>query len=1031
MLNLSLFGTFELHQDERPLPPLTSQKAQALLVYLAVEARQIHQRDKLMSLFWPDYPQKSAQQSLRQTLYLLRQTLQKEERDPPLILAERFTVTVNRELLSLDIDQFAQMSENGRSPQAWQQAADLYRGHFLADFYLPDSEPFEEWVANKRAFYQRRMQALLQRLAHHYLEMGDDGAAETAVRRQLSLDNLQEAAHRQLMEIWAKNGRRQEALTHYDNLYQLLQTELGIEPETETLTLVAAIRTGEVATQTPALISHHQPKQPRHNLPHLITSFIGRQKELTEITTLITHHRLLTLTGVGGIGKTTLSVQVGHHLLENFPDGVWLVALAPIMDETLVPQTVLYALGLRDASNRPILEVVLEFLQEKTALLILDNCEHLLQSTAQFAQSALQSCPKLTILATSREIFDMPGERPFAIPSLSMPKNQQLPALDQWQNYEAMRLFVARATTVLPQYQVTQGNLAPLVQICQQLDGIPLALELAAAKVTVLTTEQIASGLTQRFRLLATGNRGALPRHQTLQALVDWSWELLAPEEQVLWQCLSVFTGGMTLTAVTAVCSDNGLNEIEVLNLLTQLVNKSLLIAERQQGQEVRYRLLETIRQYGAARLAETDQVGKLRQRHLDYFLQWGEQTQQKLIGAEQVGWLGQLEAELENLRTTLALAQQIDVEAGLRLSIALWKFWEARGYAREGESWIANMLEQAADINQHLKAKALGVQSDLLFKLSSIDLARHKAEECLILYRELDDLEGIAFGIHRLVCLLDNKEDGVTSIFELLAESLSIYRTSNNQLGVAESLEALAMQELGKTDFTKAKEYLAESLSIYQQIGHLAGIGAISNLFGRAALWQGNYAEARVWTAKAAIIMARLGTGGGVWTLMTLGTLDFRLGNYEQARNQLEQCLILSQRTGEKRAVAWALAWLGYVFLRMGKLGQAWQILIESQENFIQVGELSGVTFALEGIASLAVQREQAERAVQFFAWADATREAIEDIRPPIEQADVDRDVAFIKEMIGEEAYAGAYAQGKKMTMEEVMALAVAVRGE
>lgn len=282
MLSLSLLGPFAARVNERPLTQLHSQKAQALLIYLAVEARQVHQRESLMALLWPDYPLKSAQQSLRQTLFLLRQAVESAENS--LILAERFTVGMNQDAFSLDVAQFELLAGNGRSPQEWQQAADLYRDHFLADFYLSDSDPFEEWAASKRAFYQRQMQDFLQRFVDHYLEIGDDAAAETAVRRQLTLDNLQETAHRQLIEILARNGRRQEALTHYETLCQLLQDELAIEPDANTVSLIEAIRAGSLDSVTADhVIIHEQQQFPSHNLPHLLTSFIGREKELAEI----------------------------------------------------------------------------------------------------------------------------------------------------------------------------------------------------------------------------------------------------------------------------------------------------------------------------------------------------------------------------------------------------------------------------------------------------------------------------------------------------------------------------------------------------------------------------------------------------------------------------------------------------------------------------------------------------------------------------------------------------------------------------
>ena len=1041
MLTLSLLGSFEIYADERPHPQLTAQKAQALLIYLAVEARQSHQRDTLITLFWPDYPQKSAQQSLRQSLYLLRQAMEPDKPDRPLILSERFTVALNPEaVLAVDVVQFEELSGAGRSPQDWQKAAELYRGHFLADFYLPDSEPFEEWAANKRAFYQRRMEELLQRLADYYVQMGDYAAAEMAVRRQLSLDNLQEAAHRQLMGILAQSGRRQEALTHYHSLRQLLQDELGIEPDSDTISLVAAIETGDltgkIATTTHQPISRYKQKQPGHNLPYPIRSFIGREKEMSHVTDLVKNNRLVMLTGTGGIGKTTLTIQVGNRLLETFPDGVWLVELAPVVDEMLVTQTILHALGLWESSNRSALDTLLEFLREKESLLILDNCEHLIRTIGQLVQSVLQGCAKIKILANSREILDLPGESLFYVPPLSLPDDHQLPALEQWPQYEAIRLFVERATAVHPEFRVTQDNLTPLVQICRRLDGIPLALELAAARVKMLTAEQIAGRLDQRFSLLTTGNRSALPRHQTLHALVDWSWELLSQTEQVLLSRLSVFAGGMTLEAVEAICPGDGVHEYEVLEILTQLVNKSLVIVERPQEEEIRYHLLETIRQYAWERLVEAGGEGQWRQRHLEYFYQLAEEAEKALVGPDQVAWMNRLEGESDNLRAALNWARQNDVEVGLQLSTALWRFWVDRGYIREQQKRLSQLLAHPNEVAPAIKAKAILRQGQLHMFAFNLDQARTLAEQSLTLYQELGDQEGIASALFLLGIVTSHFDS--TLAREVLLESLVIYRALDDKLGIATALLDLARIEVfWPKNYEQAAAYLEESESLFRELGHLNDIAAVLETSGLAAIYSGEYQSALPLLEEALAIWELFGPTKMSAILDTLAKLNYELGDYRQAGDYLERSLLINQQAGLIIENYWIQSRLGYVYLRLGELTQARAIFTESLQNFkeldglsIEAYSLAVVTFILEGLASLAANWNQPDKAVKLFAWADAARKTNENPRPHNEQTEVDGDISAIREMMDEEAYAAAYAEGNRMTREEAIALALGVGG-
>ena len=406
ILKIKMFGSFSAQLGERPLPTFGSNKAQALLIYLLIENDKPHQRETLMTLLWPEATLKAAQVNLRQTLARLRKAIP-ESGGHPLLLSDRKTISLNPEATyEVDALQFIELLKREQTLENLETAVNLYRGEFLQDFYLPDCNEFEAWASNQRAFFYRKIQQVLQELIALHLEGKDYESAETAVHHQLSLDNLQESVHRQLIEVLVKNGRRQDALTHFEHLQQLLQEELALDPEPETIQLVEAIRKGELTSEPNLRSSKREP----HNLPQRLTSFIGREKEMDVVVDLLSENRLVTLIAVGGIGKTTLSIQVGHQLIDSYADGVWLVELAPVLDPALLPQAVAFALGLKESADHSISEVLNNHLRNRNCLIILDNCEHLIDAARHFSESILQTCPEVKILASSREAFDIPVE---------------------------------------------------------------------------------------------------------------------------------------------------------------------------------------------------------------------------------------------------------------------------------------------------------------------------------------------------------------------------------------------------------------------------------------------------------------------------------------------------------------------------------------------------------------------------------------------------------------------------------------------
>ena len=426
--------------------------------------------------------------------------------------------------------------------------------------------------------------------------------------------------------------------------------ENGITPEVLPLQSPRRLRTVESVEAEPA---PRIPERPAHNLPLEFSSFVGREKELAEVKRLLESTRLLTLTGSGGCGKTRLALAAASELVEGFEDGVWLVELASLADPSLVPQSVAFTLGIREQPGRSPTEALSDYLGSRKVLLLLDNCEHLVEACAELAEALLHSCPELRVLATSREALGITGEVAWLVPSLSLPDLRRLPAVEGLPRYESARLFVERAA-VKPTFALTEQNAVAVTQVCYRLDGIPLAIELAAARAKVLPVEQIADRLNDSFRLLAAGSRTAMPRHRTLHATMDWSRELLSWAERSLFHRLSVFAGGFSLEAAESVCIGGDVERDEVLGLLSRLVDKSLVVAREEDG-ETRYRLLETIRQYGREKLDGSEEESEAGRRHAGFFVGLAEKAERELNGPDQARWLTRLETEHDNIRAALS----------------------------------------------------------------------------------------------------------------------------------------------------------------------------------------------------------------------------------------------------------------------------------------------------------------------------------------------------------------------------------------
>jgi non-specific serine/threonine protein kinase len=556
---------------------------------------------------------------------------------------------------------------------------------------------------------------------------------------------------------------------------------------------------------------------PPTNLPAAVTSFVGRARELTELTSLLDRSRVVTLTGSGGCGKTRLAQKLGEQQLASHPDGVWFVGLGGVTDVAIVNQTIMSALGLKDEHGKPTIQTLTDHLREKQSLLILDNCEHLVEACAEIADSLLQACPKLRVLATSRQRLGMAGEATYHVPSLGLPAKTDDASPERLLQSESVRLFVDRASAASSRFKAND-QVAPIVaQICRQLDGIPLAIELAAARVKAMPVGQIARRLDDSFRLLRGGSSTALERHQTLQATIDWSYSLLVEEEQTLLRRLSVFSGGWTLEAAEAVCAGDPIDELDVLDLLSQLVEKSLVVYE-ERNEEARYRLLETMRQYALSKLIDSGEAAALRDKHLAHYLALVEEAEPHLRGS--VEWLERVDAEQQNVLSAHKWcgSSKEKAEEGLRLIGLFWRVWDIKGQQTLGQSVIGEALDRPGAAGATTaRARALFGAGGMAVRQGNYDEAKRRLEDCLSVSESIGGKREAANANNALAILaMDN--DQMDTARERFEAALALFQEIGDQIGEATVLGNLGELWLIFGDATKARTLLEEAVRTARQ---------------------------------------------------------------------------------------------------------------------------------------------------------------------------------------------------------------------
>jgi non-specific serine/threonine protein kinase len=653
----------------------------------------------------------------------------------------------------------------------------------------------------------------------------------------------------------------------------------------------------------------------RTNLPQLLQSFIGREREMAEIRQLLPGNRLLTLTGTGGIGKTRLALQVAAQVQDAYPDGVWFVDLAPLADPGLVPSALAQPLGVKESAGQALVETLSRHLHRLEVLVLFDNCEHVLDACALLAETLLRECAGATLVATSREPLRIGAERTYPLGALPLPDPRG--SAQSIAQADSVRLFVDRARQHRPGFDLQDQRARAVAEICVRLDGIPLALELAAARMAVLPVDQIVRLLDQRFRLLASGSRGHLPRHQTLRALPDWSYELLGETEQRFFARLSAFAGGWTLAAAEAVGAGEAIAKDDVVYLLIGLVEKSLVVTD---DDEDRYRMLETVREYAREKLATSGDADVVRERHRDFFLVLAMNAEAHLAGPDQAIWLQRLENDHDNLRAALEYCLLAGADAALRLCSALHWFWIMRGYRAEGLDWCVRALGvEGVDQRTPQRAMALHAAGVLAYHLGDFSAARDHHQDSLAIARGLGDHEGVARATISLGNLRLRQGDPAAARI-LCEEALALSRNLNDPWLTQQSLNGLGNVAGALGEFPRAQSLFEESLAIARERADRVRIAISLNNLGYLTFQRGQYSAARAWHEESLAIRRELKDPGGIaYSLSGLGEVALHQGDQSAAGAFLRAALSIRRELGDKMGIVELLEQLAAVIGALG----------------------------------------------------------------------------------------------------------------
>jgi non-specific serine/threonine protein kinase len=737
-----------------------------------------------------------------------------------------------------------------------------------------------------------------------------------------------------------------------------------------------------------ALRSSHGGETYPTNLPITLTPFIGRKSETDAVERLLRRDdvRLLTLTGPGGTGKSRLALKVADNLKREFSDGVFFIALEPITDHNLVTSVIAQTLGVKEAGDVSLAESLKNYLRNKRMLLILDNFEHV-TAAAPLVLSLLMTAPQIVSLVTSRSALQLSGEYEFQVPPLRLPDLENLPPVAELMHCSSVALFAQRAMAAKSDFSLTEKNARAIAEICARLDGLPLAIELAAARIKLLPPQAMLVRLESPFNFLTGGARDVPARQRTMRETIAWSYDLLEKPEKSLFRRLAVFIGGFTLEAAEAVCNAEDDLGIDIQDGVASLVNKSLLQQTEQAGGEPRFVMLETIREYGLECLKGNGERENFRQRHASFFLQLAQRAEPELGSQEQSVWLTYLEQDHDNFRAALrwALAER-QAEISLRLAGALWWFWYLHGHYREGRAWLDKVLAEGSDQRTIHRSRALIGAGGLAFLQCEYSSSEQLLQEGLALARELADRESIATSLQLLGSVAREQGDYKHAI-ELHQESFDLWRALDNKRGVARSLNYIGFASWLNGDFERTAMACEQTLGLFRELGDKEGI---------------------------------------VWSLLNLSAVMYYREKYEQAVSLCQESLTLSREIGYKEGIAWSLNIWGNVARRQEQFEPGKTMLQESLELHYELQDRWRVASVLESLGGIAFEQNETERSVRLLGAAEAIRVTVGTPLPPVERQDRDRYLKMAGIALGEEKFTSLWLEGRTLAVEQIIVYAL-----
>jgi predicted ATPase/DNA-binding SARP family transcriptional activator len=893
-LRIQLLGAFTVHVDGSAVEAgqWRLRKAKALVAMLALTPGQRRHREQVLDRLWPDLEPEAAAKNLHQTLYVARRTLAGPGAKANGLMQIRGEQVVLDDAgpVEVDVTNFERTAAEAlktADETSLRAAADQYHGDLLPD--LPDAE----WLTTRRDELKETHRQILVKLASTVQHRAPEEAL-VILTRALESDPLHEGAVRQQMLVLAQTGRRSEALARYERLVDDLLDAYGTDPDAQTAALFRELLTGSPAQQRP----HEQPTETVNGyLPDPITSFIGRERELVDVERLIGRARLLTLTGAGGAGKTRLALAAAQKVRHQYPDGVWFVDLAAVGESLLVADAVAEALQLDSGAAPSRGQALVDQLRSRTLLIVLDNCEHLLAACSHLVTAVLTGCPDVHVLATSREPLHAQGEYTFRVPSLALPSADRDNAADLTQlgHMAAVQLFVERAAQVRPGFMLDAENAQGVIDLCRRLDGMPLALELAAARTAVLEPAEIVQRLGDALSTLGGGPNG-ITRQRTLRGTLEWSHDLLTKPEQILLRRLSVFSGGFTLVAVEAVCAQPPLGRPEILDLLAKLVDKSLVVSEKT-ADGTRYRQLETVRQFGTENLDHAGETLQTQAAHCAYFLDFAVAHNPERATGVVIEQPKLVDGEHDNLRAALRWSVAHDPETALRLAASLWRFWFLRGHSVEGGRWVERALAVAPEPTRPRAAALVG--------LTGLDSRRGRSDRHRALGAE-------AMSIMRLIGEPD--EIVMTRIIEAMLAWSTFALDDAEQMAMQVRAEAVAR---GRPEHAAAGSWLLGQCALFREDGPLAARHFETCLSELARSDPGIRPFFPVVTPAAQLV-----------------PIAGRLVPC------LEETMLLGRRVGVVQATGYVLAAVGYANRLTGDLDSAMAVIAEAVEQFTEMGD-------------------------------------------------------------------------------------------